>query len=288
MPEPSPSPSRPASGIGDLALAAPWPARGVPEHQPMRCIGRGAYGEVWLARNALGALRAVKLVHRTRFDTDRPYEREFEGLRRYEPVSRLHPGLVQILQVGRDDVAGFFYCIMELADPAEDPEPGADADGGYVPKTLHRVLRRRGRLPFAECLDCGLQLVETLEFLHDHGLIHRDVKPSNIIFVQGRLKLGDPGLVTVRDEPASMVGTGDYVPPEGNGTVGADLFALGRVLYEVATGKPAGLCPDPPTDLGRHPDRDRFRNGTNWYCGRANRSPRGATPVPSRCTATCF
>src|SRR5688572_30735638 len=88
----------------------------VADHTLLRQIGRGAYGDVWLARNALGTLRAVKVVYRARFKEDRPYEREFNGILKYEPISRTHEGLVQVLHVGRNDEAGCFYYVMELAD----------------------------------------------------------------------------------------------------------------------------------------------------------------------------
>src|SRR2546423_12158238 len=58
----------------------------IPDHQLLRCIGRGAYGEVWLARTILGEFRAVKLVYRKQFEHDRPYEREFEGIQKFEPI----------------------------------------------------------------------------------------------------------------------------------------------------------------------------------------------------------
>ena len=62
----------------------------VPDHALLRRIGHGAYGDVWLARSALGTLRAVKVVYRARFKEDRPYEREFHGILKFEPVSRSH------------------------------------------------------------------------------------------------------------------------------------------------------------------------------------------------------
>src|SRR5262245_27475139 len=80
----------------------------IPDHVLVHRIGRGAYGDVWLARNALGTLRAVKVVYRARFDEDRPYEREFHGILKYEPISRTHEGLVQVLHAGRSDEAGCF------------------------------------------------------------------------------------------------------------------------------------------------------------------------------------
>jgi hypothetical protein len=55
----------------------------VPDHEVLRHIGGGSYGDVWLARNVVGAFRSVKIVYRDRFDSDRPYEREFEGIRKF-------------------------------------------------------------------------------------------------------------------------------------------------------------------------------------------------------------
>src|SRR5207244_7286792 len=91
----------------------------IPDHELVRRIGSGAYGEVWLARNVLGQYRAVKIVYRNRFDDERPFTREFEGIERFEPISRSHPSQLAILHVGRNDDAGCFYYVMELADHAE-------------------------------------------------------------------------------------------------------------------------------------------------------------------------
>src|SRR6185295_10528402 len=104
------SPGSPAVKSEVLSLAV------IPEHELLCPIASGAYGQVWLARNRLGVYRAVKIVHRASFDHDRPFEREFAGIKAFEPISRSHEGLVNLLQVGRDDAAGYFYYVMELAD----------------------------------------------------------------------------------------------------------------------------------------------------------------------------
>jgi eukaryotic-like serine/threonine-protein kinase len=80
----------------------------VPDHTLLQRIGSGSYGEVWLARNALSTLRAVKVIFRQSFAHDRPFEREFNGIHKFEPISRSHEGLVDILQVGRNEKAGYF------------------------------------------------------------------------------------------------------------------------------------------------------------------------------------
>ncbi|MCL4176721.1 MAG: hypothetical protein KJ072_03110 [Verrucomicrobia bacterium] len=106
-----------AADSAQASLSAPPPQ--VPDHQLLRKIGGGSYGEVWLARNTLGTLRAIKIVYRHIFEDNRPFEREFRGIQRFEPLSRTHEGLVDILQVG--SAQDYFYYVMELADPIENP-----------------------------------------------------------------------------------------------------------------------------------------------------------------------
>src|SRR5881296_927375 len=93
---------------------------------------------------------------------------------------------------------------------------------------------------------------------HEHGLVHRDIKPSNIIFVNGRPRLADIGLVAAASEAKSFVGTEGFIPPEGPGAAQADIYSLGKVLYEIATGKDRQSFPEPPTLLADFADRDRF------------------------------
>ncbi|HXI51063.1 MAG TPA: AAA-like domain-containing protein, partial [Candidatus Saccharimonadales bacterium] len=83
--------------------------------------------------------------------------------------------------------------------------------------------------------------------LHRHGLVHRDIKPSNIIYINGTPRLADVGLVTETLVPPSNVGTIHYMPNEGPGTVRADIFALGKVLYQAATGYTVDRFPVLPT-----------------------------------------
>jgi hypothetical protein len=77
----------------------------IPDHQLLKCIGRGSYGEVWLARNMMGEYRAVKIVYRESFREQRPFERELSGIRKFEPISRSHEGFIDILHVGINEEA---------------------------------------------------------------------------------------------------------------------------------------------------------------------------------------
>ncbi len=262
----SPAPDKPEASAESPPL--------IPGHQLLRRIAHGSYGEIWLARTDLGAFRAVKIIRRSSFADARPYDREFAGIQRYEPISREHAGLVDILQVGRDEPAGFFCYVMELADNAtarSDEVMGDQSDGAeirphhsntpplqlpesYSPLTLAEVIHQRQRLPASEVVEIGIRLAQALDFLHSRRLVHRDVKPSNIIFVDGQPKLADVGLIADLGSPQSLVGTEGYIPPEGPGSAQADIYSLGKVLYEAATGKDRQEFPDLPTRLGEGHD----------------------------------
>ena len=264
--------AQPASGNQAASVQSQVPLPSVPDHELLRCIGRGAYGAVWLARNVMATFRAVKIVHREDFMRDRPFIREYEGLLNYEPISRSHPNLMQILHVGRRD--SYFYYVTELADDASETEVGSQtspadrgqkSEGGasgdhsrsvasYVPRTLQEDLERRGRLPVRECVGLATALASALKHLHNHSLVHRDVKPSNVIFVHGIPKLADIGLVATAGDSQSIVGTEGYLPPEGPGNPQADLYSLGKLLYEASSGLGRGEYPRLPRTLAALPD----------------------------------
>ena len=119
------------------------------------------------------------------------------------------------------------------------------------------------RLPVRECVRIGIALSDALEFLHQQGLTHRDIKPQNVIFVKGQPKLADVGL-TAEIRPAeaerTFVGTPGYMPPppERPGTVQADIYALGMVLYVLSTGRGPTLFPEIATTLVENPEPGGF------------------------------
>jgi serine/threonine protein kinase len=246
----------PPAPLSPGGLQSRDPQKGPPSHRDdiliadytlIRRIGSGAYGEVWLAQSVTGAYRAVKIVWREDFELTRTFHREFLGIQQFEPISRGHPCLVHILHVGWNEKRGFYYCVMELADDAV-----AGANFGdmrtYVPRTLGTDMKRHGRLDLVFCRDAGVYLADALHYMHNRGLTHRDIKPSNIIFVGGVCKLADIGLVAALGE-RTFVGTEGFVPPEGPGTPQADLYSLGKVLYEMSSGKDRMEFPEVPSDL---------------------------------------
>jgi len=128
----------------------------IPDHELLRVIGRGAYGEIWLARTVTGAFRAVKIVYRSTFESERAFLREFEGMSAFEPISRGHAGFIDILHVGRTNE--YLYYSMELAD---DHLAGREIDiVGYEPRTLKSDLGRQKRLSADESIRLGISLTE--------------------------------------------------------------------------------------------------------------------------------
>ena len=239
----------------------------IPDHELIRRIGAGSYGDVWLAQTVLGQHRAVKIVFASRFPDQDPFQREFEGLRRYEPLSRSHPGLVVVFQVGRSPDNTSFYYVMEAADDIESGQ-AIDPDA-YSPRTLESDLgSARIRLPLDPCYAIGEQLADAVGYLHAHSLLHRDLKPDNIIFVGGVPKIADVGLVADADGRVSMIGAPAYICPHTHGTPRGDIFALGKILYEMVTGKFASEFPELPDDLPGWPD-GRWRAKFNPIWARA-------------------
>ncbi len=154
---------------------------------------------------------------------------KYEGIQQFEPISREHPGLVDVLQVGSNEPTEHFIVSWSWQMICKRSSKGSTAPmktgrqpkpsgkkhmrlipsttlQHYTPKTLRNLLQsvggtqlpqeQRRCLPVDQCLRLGSELTSALEYLHRHKLVHRDIKPSNIIFVNGSPKLADVGLVT--------------------------------------------------------------------------------------------
>ena len=201
--------------------------------------GSGAYGEVWLAEDAIGTRVALKIIsNRGRYS-----KRELAGLRNYKECN--HPNLLKIRYVEITDDR-----ICYTMDVADDLNHG---QGEYLPDTLGNRLQRYGRLDGKEIIAMLDGLLAGLEELHRQKLVHRDIKPDNILWVNGRPTLADAGLIA-QDGQGSLVGTPGFLSPkllEGRGAAdaGDDFYALGKVIYCALTGLPVREYPALPEDL---------------------------------------
>ncbi len=214
----------------------------VSDYDLIRLIGEGGFGRVWLASNrATGHLRAVKVIPLQRSGTTDPAGREITSITRLEAnLRRRHANLLNIHHVGK--TADHLFYVMDLADDVSGGPGSADAD--YRPATLQSRLEG-GPLRPEESYRYARQLLAGLASLHRAGMVHRDVKPANCLFVDGELKLADFGLVTEANPQVSRVGTLKYMPPDGHMDARADVYAAGLVIYEMITGLPADSFPRP-------------------------------------------
>ena len=189
--------------------------------------GSGAFGTVFLAENVTTRRHfALKILPKA----GRRCERELAALTAYQEKCR-HTNLMRIYHVGQNDDCLFYT--MDAADPL-------DPQGDYVPDTLGNRLRRQKRLDPAEIRTMFSELLDGLESLHGSGLLHRDIKPDNVLWVAGHAVLGDIGLVT-EAEGASFAGTRGFISPavwKGERSYSArdDLYGLAMTLYCALTG----------------------------------------------------
>ena len=194
----------------------------------LRRIGAGGMGTVWEAEDRVLKRRvAVKILAPSLCDNETLATR---FRREAQAAGRLaHPNIAQVFDYGEDD--GCPYIVLELVSGS----------------TLRQVLEARGPLPPDEVADLGAQIADALAAAHAEGIVHRDVKPGNVMVgADGRVKVMDFGIAdAVWFEPLTDTGTimatARYISPEqatGGGATGAsDVYSLGAVLYELFAGR---------------------------------------------------
>ncbi len=231
-----------------------------PRFRPKRLLGRGGMGRVYLCEDRdLEVDVAVKLLPRDLVDDPK----SMELIEREARVAARLRGCAGILQLYEfDHHEGIGYIVMEFA-------PGG---------SLQAALARRGPLPEGECRRIGARVADALAFAHDRRVLHRDVKPANLLLGEdGEARVADFGLARVLLESSTrsthglVAGTPVYLPPEvidrRKPDNRADLYSLGCVLYEIAAGVPAfeGTFAEIAMAKARRPARapdPRERRGT--------------------------
>src|SRR5262245_53871561 len=195
---------------------------------PVETLGAGGMGTVYKARDTqLERFVALKLLHKN-LSSEADHDTQLQQESRIA-ASVNHPNVVQIFSLGMDH--GRFYVVMELIDHG----------------SLDDVMESQGRVPEHQVLDVGIQIARGLRAAHRKGLIHRDVKPANILFVDEQAaKIGDFGLAAfaTQDPQGDSViwGTPPYVAPERlcnqPEDIRSDIYSLGATLFHAAAGKP--------------------------------------------------
>ena len=203
----------------------------------LQYCGEGGFGGVWLAEDAIGAKIALKIL-RNKYS-----EKEVAGLKYYKDCN--HPNLLKIRHIEISD-----DLICYTMDAADDLNCGK---GEYLPDTLANRLDKYGRLDGKEISSMLDGLLAGLEELHSRGLVHRDIKPDNILWVNGRVTLSDAGLV-VPIGKHTLVGTPGFVSPrlletDGEAEPGDDFFALSKVVYCALTGLAPKEYPTIPQEM---------------------------------------
>src|SRR5947207_564736 len=187
-------------------------------------LGAGGMGTVYKARDTrLDRFVALKLLRR-----DLSSEKDHAS--RFQREARIagsvdHPNVIRIFSSGTDH--GQFYVVMELVDRG----------------SLDELIEERKRLPEEQVLESGIQVAKGLRAAHEQGLIHRDVKPANILFVDEHIaKIGDFGLAGVAAEARGEIwGTPYYVAPERLNQqpedFRSDIYSLGATLFHALAGR---------------------------------------------------
>ena len=215
-----------------------WP---VPDYERIALCGEGAYGTVWAVRDRVGVYRAVKMLDMRMMGREQLACRESAALETYCRRVGRHPALIGVYHVGV--VGRWLYYTMDLADDDQTKAPvTGDFPSGYRPLTLKTVIRRR-RIAVDTAIEITRRLLRGLARLHDLDLVHRDIKPGNIIFVRRAPKLADIGMITPGTGHIESIGTPRYMPPDRVMDRTGDTFAIAKVLHEMIAGRECDVFP---------------------------------------------
>ncbi|MEY3895673.1 MAG: hypothetical protein RLZZ214_1192 [Verrucomicrobiota bacterium] len=201
----------------------------------IRFLGQGGFGEVWLCRSeSMGDYRALKFIPTSQADR---LEKEYEALLHFRKAAALlrSPHLVSIEHVGHND-AGLYY-VMPLADGSGAADP---LDPAWVPVSLTTMIHERSEMPTwfssQEIIALIHPVLEALQTLSDAGLVHRDVKPENILLFNGHPCLGDISLLGLDASIITRRGTPGYSTPSWYVGGHPDMYGVAATLFTLLTG----------------------------------------------------
>ena len=196
-------------------------------YQIIRTIGEGGMANVYLAYDTILDRNVAVKILRGDLAEDEKFVRKFQR-EAISASSLTHPNIVEMYDVGEDD--GRYFIVMEYVEGI----------------TLKSLIKRRGSLTLSEVIDIMLQLTSAIACAHDSYIIHRDIKPQNVLILDdGRVKITDFGIAMALNsneltQTNSVMGSVHYLPPEqANGTgatVKSDIYSLGILMYELVTG----------------------------------------------------
>lgn len=197
-------------------------------YQIIKTIGEGGMANVYLAKDTILDRNVAVKVLRGDLADDEKFVRRFQ--REALSASKLnHPNIVEMYDVGEDN--GSYYIVMEYVQG----------------KTLKSLVKKRGALTLPEVIDIMTQLCSAIICAHDSYIIHRDIKPQNVMILDdGRVKIMDFGIAMALNsneltQTNSVMGSVHYLPPEqanGSGsTIKSDIYSLGILMYELLIGK---------------------------------------------------
>ncbi len=196
-------------------------------YQIIKTIGEGGMANVYLAYDTILDRNVAVKVLRGDLATDEKFVRRFQR-EALSASSLSHPNIVEVYDVGEDN--GSYYIVMEYIEG----------------KHLKQLLKKRGNLTLTEVVDIMLQVTDGMSAAHDSYIIHRDIKPQNIMILEnGLIKITDFGIAmalnsTQLTQTNSVMGSVHYLPPEqasGKGaTIQSDVYSMGILMYELLTG----------------------------------------------------
>jgi len=197
-------------------------------YQIIRSIGEGGMANVYLAHDTILDRNVAVKILRGNLAKDEKFIKKFQR-EANSAATILHPNVVEMYDVGKDD--DNYFIVMEYIDG----------------QTLKNLIKKRGALTLPEVIDIMMQLTSAIECAHDKYIIHRDIKPQNILMLDdGTVKVTDFGIATATNtneltQTNSVMGSVHYLPPEsanGSGaTIRSDIYSLGILMFELLTGK---------------------------------------------------